>query len=316
MDALPLLSASAADARALRRATARGELVRVRRGRFAAVADWSDAGERERHRARVLAAVPALHERMIVSHASAIAMHGLPWIGRFGDRVVVTDVERARGQTRPGLQKVAGAGRRVRFQEVHGIAVTDLVTTAVDIALTSGPLRAITVLDAVRRLGVTRAALLGELDARPNPRAAVRARDLIDFADPASQSAGESISRLGMREVGTPVPMLQRRFVDRSGLIGEVDFWFPEQRVVVEFDGRVKYADPRYRNGRTPEQVVVDEKRREDRLRRHVEIDTVARIEWRDSMPGGAMPFVLREAGIPLGRRWRERWAAWERRTL
>ncbi len=69
-----------------------------------------------------------------------------------------------------------------------------------------------------------------------------------------------------MHEHGIPRPKRQQEIFDASGLIGRVDFWWPELRTVGEFDGRVKYgrANP---SGRPPEDVLWDEKRREDRLR-------------------------------------------------
>src|SRR5674476_401682 len=58
------------------------------------------------------------------------------------------------------------------------------------------------------------------------------------------------------------VPEIRGRPADH----GRVDFWWPGARVVGEFDGRVKYgrANP---SGRPPEDVLWDEKLREDRLR-------------------------------------------------
>ncbi len=53
--------------------------------------------------------------------------------------------------------------------------------------------------------------------------------------------------------------MTERAFV------GRVDAWYEEAAVAIEFDGRVKYVDPR--DGRTPGEVAWDEKRREDRIR-------------------------------------------------
>jgi hypothetical protein len=44
-----------------------------------------------------------------------------------------------------------------------------------------------------------------------------------------------------------------------------VDAWYEEAALALEFDGRVKYADPR--DGRTPNAVLWDEKRREDAIR-------------------------------------------------
>lgn len=46
-----------------------------------------------------------------------------------------------------------------------------------------------------------------------------------------------------------------------------VDFWWPDFNVIGEFDDKHKYTDPRYMNGRTAQQVLYDEKLREDDLR-------------------------------------------------
>jgi hypothetical protein len=51
---------------------------------------------------------------------------------------------------------------------------------------------------------------------------------------------------------------------DGDGLIGRVDAWYDEAAVAVEFDGRVKYSDPR---AASPSEALWKEKRREDRLR-------------------------------------------------
>jgi len=47
--------------------------------------------------------------------------------------------------------------------------------------------------------------------------------------------------------------------------ISQVDGWYADAALAVEFDGRVEYVDPAY--GGRPEDVLFDEKRREDALR-------------------------------------------------
>jgi hypothetical protein len=62
-------------------------------------------------------------------------------------------------------------------------------------------------------------------------------------------------------------------------LIGRVDFGWPEQRVIGEFDGRMKYGrqpDPDVTEG----EAVYREKRREDELR--AERLAVVRWGWED----------------------------------
>ena len=78
---------------------------------------------------------------------------------------------------------------------------------------------------------------------------------------------GESLSRARIRELGLVVPELQVEVSDRSGRVGRVDFWWPDVRLVGEFDGRVKYRTDGLDDSRALEERVWAEKVREDRLR-------------------------------------------------
>lgn len=62
-------------------------------------------------------------------------------------------------------------------------------------------------------------------------------------------------------------PELQVRMLGASGKEYVVDFWWPQFNVIGEFDGKYKYTDQQYMNGRTAQQVLYDEKLREDDLR-------------------------------------------------
>jgi hypothetical protein len=90
---------------------------------------------------------------------------------------------------------------------------------------------------------------------------------VLDFANGASGSPGESLSRVAIHLLGLPAPQLQVPFSDRQGLIGIVDFWWPEVGLIGEFDGNGKYLRTEFANGRTVNQIVMDEKERENRLR-------------------------------------------------
>jgi hypothetical protein len=86
-------------------------------------------------------------------------------------------------------------------------------------------------------------------------------------------------------------------FVDADGFIGLVDFYWPEFGIVGEADGDMKYLDPAFRAGRTAEQVVLDEKIREDRLRALGL--TVVRWRWRTANDANALRSKLVSAGLP-----------------
>ena len=77
-----------------------------------------------------------------------------------------------------------------------------------------------------------------------------------------------------MDTYGLPAPDLQVPFgPGAENVVARVDFFFPQYRVVVEFDGLVKYRADAV-------EAVVREKRREDRLRSTGVL--VVRVSWDD----------------------------------
>ncbi|MEO6531091.1 MAG: hypothetical protein ABIN10_09790 [Specibacter sp.] len=83
--------------------------------------------------------------------------------------------------------------------------------------------------------------LLAAAQFLPSRAAQLRTMKVIGFASGLSGSAGESLSRVRMFEMGFPVPVLQQKFELGGGRNEFVDFWFKKQRIVGEFDGNGKY---------------------------------------------------------------------------
>lgn len=118
---------------------------------------------------------------------------------------------------------------------------------------------------------------------------------MIDVGTHLSDSFGESITRAVIHQLGYPVPELQVRFSDRQGDMDTDYFWRAERRVG-EFDGVAKYLRPEYVGNRTPGEVVVAEKKREDRLLR--QCDGVIRIIWSEAVNPKKLDLLLRESGL------------------
>ena len=302
MDRLPLSHVPADDsaARQQRRRRRTGQDVRVGYGITTPADAFRAASESARHRARIDAVVSRSRPGLIVSHESAVVMHGLPWFGTLPERVVLTDTSRDRAQRLRFSDKVPARGRTVRTERVDGVETTDLVETAVDIALRRDRGHAIVVLDAVLRRGISRDALVVELERRPTHRGRARARRLIELADGRTESPGESITNLVVHDLRLPAPVLQHEFRVGARLVARVDLWFPEHGVVVEFDGLTKYREFALRGDRSASDVVVAEKLREDEVRSMPPVRGFARLVWRDVMPGGEAPVVLARAGLPV----------------
>jgi hypothetical protein len=217
-----------------------------------------------------------------VSHVSAARLHGLP---------VRRDVPRTVGLTDPEV-----------YRRGRGFLVQQAPLRADEIRR-SGPLRltspARTLADCGREwdledgvVAMDAALLAGRLspvELRAAPAAvrswhgglgAVRAASL---ADGRAESPLETRGRLRIVGAGLPTPELQVEIRAAGRLVAVVDAWFGDAAVAVEFDGRVKYSDPW--RGRSPEQVLWEEKRREDELR---------------ALGIG----IVRIGGTDLGRRW------------
>jgi hypothetical protein len=172
---------------------------------------------------------------------------------------------------------------------VDGVPVTSVARTVVDLGRLLSFERALVPADAAlhRRL-VTPEALVEAVDRgarRPRNRAA---RRVVAFADAGAESPGETRSRVAIRRVGLPPPVLQYRVTGTR-----TDFAWEEFRTVGEFDGKLKYGRS-LRPGQDPGDAVFEEKRREDALRDHgLE---VARWVWDEIDPFDA-PFArLRRA--------------------
>jgi hypothetical protein len=243
-----------------------GAWITLRRGVYMTAQDLGRVtGPRRRHLVDCMAVLLELgRPEAAVSSVSAARIWGWP---------VRRDLDRTVRLTHPAT------GRRGR-----GFHMTHASLPATDVMLT-GPVRittaARTLVDCAREwelddaVVAIDAALLAEQTTGADlqqaiaaargwtgVRAAARA---VSLADGRAESPLETRGRLRIVGAGFPTPELQVEIRTAGRLVGVVDAWFDDAAVAIEFDGRVKYTNPW--RGRTPEQVLWDEKRREDELR-------------------------------------------------
>jgi hypothetical protein len=291
------------ESQSVRRAVERGELIRLCRGAAVDAAAWRSASSRERHLIRLAAVVPRLAPRVVVSHVSAAACWDVPLLAPLPARVHVVDPDRRTTQTTANVVRHPGPLPGEEARALPPLTVTAPVRTAADLALTSPFRDAVVSLDAmVRKRLVTQDDVRRALDGRGPVRGLPSARRALAFAAPEAESPGESLTRVVLHELGAPPPVLQKRFPwgDHDLFVDVVDFWWPQFGVVLEYDGRVKYGHARWLKGRTPQQVVVDEKIREDRIRNRPEVRGFARTIWDEVLHPPRLAANLRLAGLPL----------------
>jgi hypothetical protein len=250
----------------IRRLCSTGQWRRLRRGVYTTADILARAEQGGRlHQIECLAVLLAFDRATAaISHGSAARLWGFPRRRTEGDVVQLTDATHGRDGrgfhiTRapldPGEVSVRGPFR-----------LTIPSRTLIDCAR-EWPLEdAVVAIDAALLAGRVTLPQLSEAGSRARTwRGGRRAERALSLADGRAQSPLETRGRLRIVGADLPMPELQVEIRTGARLVGIVDAWFDEAAVAVEFDGRIKYVDPW--RGRSPEQALWEEKRREDELR-------------------------------------------------
>jgi Transcriptional regulator, AbiEi antitoxin len=252
-DAVPLSRTEALELgwsdSALSRAVRAGRLVRVRPGHFARGPVTPDIAARA-------AGAACIHG--VISHRSALVLHGLPLVGARpaepeltvppGGCVSLTGAHVHRASLPPEHVAVVGDAE-----------VTSVPRTLIDVARHRPTVSAVAAMDAALHAGLVTMDDLDDVLRRcwnwPRIRRAARALRLVDGC---SESPLESVSRLVFRWLQVPPPRLQTPIHDQFGrLVGRSDFYWDRPGVLGEADGRGKY-DVR--------DVLIREKQRQEEL--------------------------------------------------
>jgi very-short-patch-repair endonuclease len=238
-----------------------GRVLRVGPMAYVDRARYEAAAPERRHEMATRAVVRTFDGRVLASHYSALTLMSLPVFGVPLDQIHVARVTGSLTRRRPGLSIHTAYGP----QAGRLIGLTPSVAPALAIlgaAMTCGIETGVIAADAALATGTT---TLDDLQLwlvrLSRHRAVTQARKAVRLADGRSESVGESRARLLLHAIGfRPIPQVEIR--DMQGrLVGRVDFLLERERIIVEFDGLMKYANA---NGR---EALAAEKSREDRLR-------------------------------------------------
>lgn len=263
-------------------------LARVRHGVWADATAWRALAPWERYLARVHA-VALLRPDAVFCHESAAALWGQPTFGEPRDIHLFDGMATHSHRVGDVVRHASLAAPRI--VEAGGILLTAPADTAVALARALPPAWGLAAVDATiseRQLGLcTTAELWDALSLQVDRRHRRRCVWTLDHADARSESVGESVSRAVIGWLGFEQPELQHPF-RFEGHNDRCDFFWPRSGIAGESDGYGKY--------RTPADLVA-EKRREDRLRRHLR--GFARWDWNDAMRADPLRRALDNAGVP-----------------
>ncbi|MBN9131581.1 MAG: type IV toxin-antitoxin system AbiEi family antitoxin domain-containing protein [Paenarthrobacter ureafaciens] len=318
------------DPRLLAKRAQRGELIRVRRGAYVPAGIWAALNERQRHGVLAAALVHTTLKSPVFTMKTAGLLWGLGVVGVPRQLQTLTDDPRG-GRSKNGVHRTLGSLDQGVCQ-LGGFQVTDKARTTIELAGKLNFGEALAVVDSSRRdLSVRTGQYPWSGLTAPSPADAAdwdkespwgpalqlealeeavsniattsrqrRASKIIEFSAADSESPGESISRANMILQGFPAPRLQATFTLKNGKTARTDFWWPELDLVGEFDGQGKYLRSELRGGKTIQQVVMDEKARENALRALGL--TVIRWDWGEMMNPRAFANILTDGGLRSSR--------------
>lgn len=267
-----------------------GMLIRVRRGVVASAHLWRALAPWERYAARVHA-VTMTHPGVVLCLESAAVLLGLPVIGEPRD-VHVLDTPAATARLNGGIRRHTTAGDRT-IMDLGGILTASVLDTAIDVARSRHPAVGLATVDAALRghRWLSPGALVAHNEARLSSRGRRHARWALHRGDADAETVLESISRAAIEWLGYSAPTLQREFLI-EGSVDRTDMWWPDERVIGEADGELKYDG----SLQDPASAFRREKARDARLR--TVSSGIAHWGWADVARIAPLRSALHHAGL------------------
>ena len=185
--------------------------------------------------------------RAVASHETAACLHGFPFL-KPGPVIVTTDRSSTHRTTTAHVFRSAVAIPEDQLDQVDGIPTTSRARTVVDLAGVLHEHRFERLVDDLlgsRAVEIESLRVTFEACARRGRRGIAIMRELLEERGPGdavTESVLEADVLRLIREAGLPEPVCQHPVPWSDATPGRVDFAYPEQRVIVEADGRRWHA--------------------------------------------------------------------------
>lgn len=295
--------------RALHRRCRRGEVVRLSRGLFVPTRAVERLAPWELELLRCWAASALGRIRQPLCRESAARLWGVPLLEDEREPVIHALGWHGGATRRVGdVQYWATVDDESQIVDRAGALLTDLPRTLAELAMSSSFARTVAAIDwavRVRRRDAGPVTTIDEIRAAADALALVRGRARLEralaFADGRAESPGESWVRVLIHQLGFEMPDLQHEYRLPDGRVFRTDFYWISIGLAGEFDGLVKYRAAELRGGRSVEQVVIEEKEREDAVR--ASGDGMLRLVWPDLREPRRLVHRLEAKGVPRRRR-------------
>ena len=252
----------------LTRGVRAGRLVRVRHGAYVPARAWAALDEVGRFRVRGRAVLLTHGDRVMLSHTSAAAEHGLSLWDVDLSRVHVTRLDGESGRHTHDVVYHEGTSTPQDVLELGPGLVVTPVRAALEAASLHDVERGVVIVDSLYHRGLGDPDAVGRAYLRRAGHPFSRSLQVVvRVAREGAHSVGESRARMVFFAHGIPEPQLQYVVRDEDGqIIGICDLAWPRLGLLGEFDGIQKYIRL-LRPGQTTADAVLSEKVREDAIR-------------------------------------------------
>ena len=263
------------DDRKLRAALADGSWTRITTGVFMTTVQWKALSRLDQHRVRTREVMRRRPAATVVSHFAAAALNDIDVLGNWPVTIDVTCAPARGGRSSGAIRRHPRPLDGVEVCDIDGLTVTTPAQTALDLARLVPHVNAVAIIDQAIRAGrpdgrLTSVEEILRLMGSAPHRGDARAIRALSFADAGAANVRESQSRVEIVRMGFPKPRTQERRVLPSGRVVFGDFYWPEHDHWGELDGNGKYLSPEFDADRQPGEIVIDEKNRENEIRRGV----------------------------------------------
>ncbi|WP_457206368.1 hypothetical protein [Nocardioides sp. P5_C9_2] len=242
-----------------------GVLHRVRRGAYVDKPLWDSLGAADRHRVLSRAVLKSSHPTTVLTHASAAVERGVPLWGIPLDEVHTTRTDGRGARREAGIVHHVGGLDDSDVETINGVRVSRVPRCAVEIISITSTEPALVAVNGMLHAGLM---TYDELSAAAREMrhwpSTISANLVLHLADGRMESVAETRTDFLCWSQHLPRPVPQVVIRDENGReVARVDFAWPDLKVFLEFDGRIKYERFR-RAGETLEQYLMREKRREE----------------------------------------------------
>ncbi|WP_030484018.1 type IV toxin-antitoxin system AbiEi family antitoxin domain-containing protein [Nocardioides aequoreus] len=241
---------------------------RVRRGCYLPYDVWDTLDATERHLVLAHAVRRSTPGPVVFTHATALVALGIAVWGVDLSRVHVTRLDAGAARRQPDVVHHVGRLPEDEVLHVRGLDVSAPARAVVETATVAHLEPALVSADNAQFLGLTDIDDLHRTFERLSHwPGSQKIHVLLMYTDGRHESVGETRSMVLFHRTSIPLPEPQREVYDDAGrLVAVADFDWDELGTLGEFDGRGKYFRA-YDPDKSPDQVVYEEKQREDLVR-------------------------------------------------